>query len=172
MDNLPAGATQSWFVVKVAVALSPILIFWAADGIGWFLRCTLWRSEVAAQSGEHPHDELAETRRSSRSPPPARTEPASDLNEGRTACQRSSNQVVRKMALSCDGGQSVMDSLPEWASWITAVAVGVSPGMLILLVRPIARLLHRVLWPRPQVVPQPGHEFVRGEPASLAAPPV
>jgi hypothetical protein len=30
--------TQFWFVVKVAVALTPMLTFWIADGIGWFLR--------------------------------------------------------------------------------------------------------------------------------------
>jgi hypothetical protein len=60
-----------------------------------------------------------------------------------------------------------MDSLPEWASWITAAAVGVSPGLMILLVRPIARLLHRVLWPRPQVAPQPGHEPLWEEPPAL-----
>jgi len=47
MNSLPAGATQSWFVVKVAVALSPILTFWAVGVIDWFLRRTLWpRSDV------------------------------------------------------------------------------------------------------------------------------
>jgi hypothetical protein len=52
MDSLPAEATQSWFVVKVAVALSPILTFWAVGVIDWFLRRTLWRRpEVAPQSG-------------------------------------------------------------------------------------------------------------------------
>ena len=58
MDNLPGGAIQSWFVVKVTVELSPILTFWAAGVIGWFLRLTLWRSsEVAPQSGGHPRDQ-------------------------------------------------------------------------------------------------------------------
>jgi hypothetical protein len=38
MNSLPDGATQSWFIVKVAVALSPILTFRAAGVIGWFLR--------------------------------------------------------------------------------------------------------------------------------------
>ena len=53
MDNLPGGAIQSWFVVKVTVELSPILTFWAAGVIGWFLRS----SEVAPQSGGHPRDQ-------------------------------------------------------------------------------------------------------------------
>jgi hypothetical protein len=59
MASLPAGATQSWFVVKVAVALSPILTFWAADVTGWFLRRTLWPlPEIASQSeGEQARDE-------------------------------------------------------------------------------------------------------------------
>jgi hypothetical protein len=39
MNSLLAGTTQSWFTVKVAVALSPMLTFWAAGVIGWFLRC-------------------------------------------------------------------------------------------------------------------------------------
>ena len=75
MHTLPAQETQSWFVVKVAVALSPILTLWAAGVIGWFLRRTLWRhSGVAPQSGGHPRvgghpsNELAEARRSSHSP--------------------------------------------------------------------------------------------------------
>jgi hypothetical protein len=42
-----------------------------------------------------------------------------------------------------------MDNLPAWGLWIITAAVGLSPGLaLLLLVRPIARLLHRVLWPR------------------------
>jgi hypothetical protein len=55
MNSLPAGVTQSWFVVKVAVALSPILTFWAVGVIDWFLRRTLWpRSDVEPQSGGEP----------------------------------------------------------------------------------------------------------------------
>src|SRR5260370_3867553 len=51
MHTLPAQETQSWFIVKVAVALSPILTFWAAGVIGWFLRRTLWaRLEVPPPS--------------------------------------------------------------------------------------------------------------------------
>jgi hypothetical protein len=34
--------TQFWFVAA-AVALTPMLIFWIAGVIGWFLRHTLWR---------------------------------------------------------------------------------------------------------------------------------
>jgi hypothetical protein len=69
MHTLPAQETQSWFLAKVIVALSPILTLWAAGVIGWFLRRTLWRrSEVAPQSGGHPRDERAEVRRSSLSP--------------------------------------------------------------------------------------------------------
>jgi hypothetical protein len=30
--------TQSWFVLKLAVALGPLLTFLTADVIGWFLR--------------------------------------------------------------------------------------------------------------------------------------
>jgi hypothetical protein len=43
-----------------------------------------------------------------------------------------------------------MDNLPAWALWIITAAVGLSPGLALLLVRPIARLLHRMLWPRPE----------------------
>jgi len=37
MDSLQTGATQSWLIVA-AVGLSPILIFFIADIIGWVLR--------------------------------------------------------------------------------------------------------------------------------------
>ena len=46
MHSLSAGVTQSWFVAKAAVALVPIVIFGAADVIGWFLRRTLWRRKT------------------------------------------------------------------------------------------------------------------------------
>jgi hypothetical protein len=53
MNSLPAGATQSGFIVKAAVALSPMLILSAAGAIDWFLRSLPWpRSEVAAPSQE------------------------------------------------------------------------------------------------------------------------
>jgi hypothetical protein len=52
MRNL--SETQFWFVAA-GVALTPMLTFWIADGIGWFLRRTLWgRPEVAPQSGREP----------------------------------------------------------------------------------------------------------------------
>ena len=46
-----------------------------------------------------------------------------------------------------------MDNLPPWAVSIAAVAVGVTPGLAPLAARPIARLLHLALWPRPQIAP-------------------
>jgi len=69
VDSILTGPAQSWFVVKVAVALSPILTFWGAGVIGWLLRRMLWRrSGVAPQSGGHRRDDLAEARRASHSP--------------------------------------------------------------------------------------------------------
>jgi hypothetical protein len=60
-----------------------------------------------------------------------------------------------------------MDNLPTWAVWIAAVAVGISPGLAILSTPTIARLLHRFLWPRPEVAPKPE----RDEAAGVAATP-
>ena len=51
MDSVSAEATQAWFAVKVAVALSPILIFLTADVIEWFPRTIRRRREVAPRSG-------------------------------------------------------------------------------------------------------------------------
>jgi hypothetical protein len=52
MNSLATEAMQSWFIVKIAVALSPILTFGIADIIGWFLRRTLWRRpEVKPRPG-------------------------------------------------------------------------------------------------------------------------
>jgi hypothetical protein len=53
---------------------------------------------------------------------------------------------------------------------IIAVAVGLMPMIAILSARPIARLLHRVLWPRPVEASQSRREPARGEPAAVAAP--
>ena len=52
--------TQFWFVAA-GVALTPMFIFGIADGIGWFLRRTLWpRPETEPQSGREPaSNELA-----------------------------------------------------------------------------------------------------------------
>jgi hypothetical protein len=56
-DSIPMRSlsdTQFWFVVA-AVALTPMLTFWIAGLIGWFLRHTLWRrSGVEPQSGREP----------------------------------------------------------------------------------------------------------------------
>jgi hypothetical protein len=95
----------------------------------------------------------------------AGAKPPPDLDANR--CQRSSNQVVRKMATVIVTGASSMDNLPAWAASIIAVAVGLSPGLAILSARRIAWLLHRVLWPRPEVALQTGREPER---PAVAAP--
>jgi hypothetical protein len=61
MHSFPPDATQSWFVVKAAVELSPIFVFLTADAIASFLRSTLWRcAEVVHRSeSEPPQDEPA-----------------------------------------------------------------------------------------------------------------
>jgi hypothetical protein len=48
-------------------------------------------------------------------------------------CLQSSNQVVREMARQCDGGHRAMHNLPDWAVSITAVAVGLSPGLVLFI---------------------------------------
>jgi len=55
---LSLSETQFWFVAA-GVALTPMFIFGIADGIGWFLRRTLWqRPEIASQSkGKQARDE-------------------------------------------------------------------------------------------------------------------
>jgi hypothetical protein len=46
--------TQFWFVAA-GIALTPMLILWIADGIGWFLRRTLGPcSEAEPQSRRKP----------------------------------------------------------------------------------------------------------------------
>jgi hypothetical protein len=59
-----------------------------------------------------------------------------------------------------------MDNLPTWAFWIAAGAVGVAQGLAILCAPAIGRLLHRLLWPRPEVTPEPEPEPRHQEPAS------
>ena len=59
MHSLSAGVTQSWFVAKAAVALVPIVIFGAADVIGWFLRRTIWRRKTMVPRSERARDERA-----------------------------------------------------------------------------------------------------------------
>jgi hypothetical protein len=51
-----------------------------------------------------------------------------------------------------------MNDIPNWASSIIAVAVGLTPVLAILSARPIARLLYRALLPRPEVALQPGRD--------------
>jgi hypothetical protein len=43
-----------------------------------------------------------------------------------------------------------MESLPDWAASIIAVAVGLSPGLALLMARPIGRFLRRVLLQTPK----------------------
>jgi len=61
-----------------------------------------------------------------------------------------------------------MDNLPLWATWLITVTVGISPGLAILSACPIARLLHRVLWPRPEVAAQPESEPAPEAPAGVS----
>jgi len=42
---------QFWFVAA-GVALTPMLTLWIADGIGWFLRRTLWSRPDVSQCRE------------------------------------------------------------------------------------------------------------------------
>jgi hypothetical protein len=62
-----------------------------------------------------------------------------------------------------------MDGLPAWALWIITAAVGVAPGVAILGAPAIARLLHRVLWPRPGVATGSIGEPAPGEPVGVPA---
>jgi hypothetical protein len=62
-----------------------------------------------------------------------------------------------------------MANLPIWVVTIAAVAAGVSPVLAILSAGSIARLLYRVLGPRPDRAPKPGLKPGRGEPAGVAA---
>jgi len=64
-----------------------------------------------------------------------------------------------------------MESLPPWALWIIAAAVGLSPGLAFLMVGAISRSLRRTLWPRSKGGPQFGPEQVRDE-LAIAAPPM
>jgi hypothetical protein len=79
--------------------------------------------------------------------------------------------VRNRVGCQFDGKQHAMDNLPIWALWPITVAVGISPGLAILSARPIARLLHRALWPRPETAPLSGRDLARDEPARAATPP-
>jgi predicted HNH restriction endonuclease len=58
----------------------------------------------------------------------------------------------------------------NWVAWIGATAVGLTPGSAILSAPMIARLIHRVLWPRREVAPKPGREPSLGQPAAVSVP--
>ena len=47
-----------------------------------------------------------------------------------------------------------MDNLPICALWPITIAVWAGPGLAILSVRQIARLLHHMRWSHPKVAPQ------------------
>jgi hypothetical protein len=64
----------------------------------------------------------------------------------------------------------MLENLPYWAASIIAIAVGLSPGLAVLSARSIARLIHRALWPRPEVALEPECGPMGGEPAGVAAP--
>jgi hypothetical protein len=69
-------------------------------------------------------------------------------------------------------GTSAMDSLPPWALWIIAAAVGLSPGLALLMVGEISRFLHPIPWPRgSKGSPWFGPEGVRAE-LAIAIPPM
>jgi hypothetical protein len=61
-----------------------------------------------------------------------------------------------------------MDNLPDWAISIIAVAVGLTPGLALLMARPIGCFLRRTLSERPEVAPRSGRE---PEGPAVAAPP-
>ena len=63
-----------------------------------------------------------------------------------------------------------MDGLPDWVVSIIAVAVGFMPGLALLLVGPVVRVLYRALLPLPEKTPRRGREPAHGEPAGVAAP--
>jgi hypothetical protein len=60
-----------------------------------------------------------------------------------------------------------MDSLPDWAVSVIAVAVGLSPGLAILSARSIARLIHRVPWPDTEGARQRGRKPGGEEPVRV-----
>jgi len=63
-----------------------------------------------------------------------------------------------------------MGNLPIWALWPITIAVWASPGLAILSARSIARLLHRVLWPRPKKAAHSRRQLAHGQPVVVAAP--
>ena len=72
---------------------------------------------------------------------------------------------MRGLVGRCDAGQHALDNLPTWAIWITTAAVGIHPRAGDPFDAPIARLLRRLLWPRPAFWPSAKTELGRKEPA-------
>jgi hypothetical protein len=64
-----------------------------------------------------------------------------------------------------------MDNLPDWATSIIAIAVGLSSGILLLTARPIGRFLRRALLERPERALQSRRDPLREGRAAVAAPP-
>jgi hypothetical protein len=65
-----------------------------------------------------------------------------------------------------------MDSLPPWALWMIAVAVGFGLGLAFLMIGTISRSLHPTLWARgSKGSPWFGPEGVRAE-LAIAIPPM
>jgi hypothetical protein len=62
--------------------------------------------------------------------------------------------------VSVTGGHRAMDNLPEWAVSIIVIAVGLSPGLALVMARPVGRFLRRVLLERSEVAPQSRREPV------------
>jgi hypothetical protein len=54
--------------------------------------------------------------------------------------------------------------------WVLTIAVVISPGLAILWVRPIARLLHYLLWPGPEVTSRSREQLACEEPTGVSAP--
>ena len=64
-----------------------------------------------------------------------------------------------------------MESLPPWALWMVAVAVGFSLWVTFRAVGAISRSVHPTLWPRgSKVSPWFGPEQVRAELAFMIPP--
>jgi hypothetical protein len=83
------------------------------------------------------------------------------------AGQQILKQGVRDPVDEYDGGQHAMDNPPTWAVWIGVAALGLAPGLAILLAPRIARLLLRLLSPCREVAPKPK----RDRPTGVAATP-
>ena len=64
-----------------------------------------------------------------------------------------------------------MDNLPDWAIPIIAIAVGLGPGLTLLMARPIGRFLRRALLERREVALQSRREPLREGRAAVAVPP-